>query len=671
MMKPLRIAFLWHLHQPDYLSNGEYLLPWTRFHGVKDYYDFPEILFDHPNIKQNFNLVPSLLKQIDNYSNGIYFDKVFNLSLIDPENLTRNQKEEILTNFFYCNRYNQIEKYPRFNELYKKSKSNNALDNFESNDWIDLQVYYNLSWVGEFSKKSGICRRLLKKERNFSIIERNLLMKYHIEILKKIIVQYRTLSDLDQIELSLSPFYHPILPLLCNIKTANEAISDLDLSALEFSYPEDAKEQISKSIEYFSQFFTNKINGIWSSEGSLSNEVLDIMLEMGFSWTAGDEKILYKSFSTWNYLDKYFPYKYIKNNKVINIFFRDNRLSDKIGFDYSKWNEHDAVNDFIYELNIIRQQIDNHYGSDSLDEAIVTIILDGENCWEYYKNNGIDFLNLLFERLSSPDFETILFSDVKLANNSRIIDSIKAGSWINGDFAIWISSKQVQIAWKLLAYARKEFELKKGSLNKVVFEDIYENLLIAEGSDWFWWYHSSHHSQLEPQFDFLFRNRLQTVYRLLNLDIPEELSHPIGEITCSTLPIGFVTKDNISNSGIYYHIGDNQSMHKSRNSINFINYGINENYIYLNIIFSDYIIVNNIIIIKINNSEPAIKISNGDYLDSDIISHKDIDVETDSRRVTIWFPYNTKLLQVINIECTIMSGIANYKQIENMQLNLY
>ncbi|MEI6091209.1 MAG: glycoside hydrolase family 57 protein [bacterium] len=559
-MKPLRIAFLWHFHQPDYLSHDEYILPWTRLHGVKDYFDFPEVFYDHPKIKQNINLVPSLVKQIENYSKGIYFDKVFNLSFINPEDLTQNQKSDILINFFYCNKTNQIEKYARFKELYEKSKSSNAVFEYQDHDWVDLQVYYNLSWVGEFSKKNGICRRLLIKERNFSIVERNELMTYHIEIIKKIIYQYQTLSDLGQIELSLSPFYHPILPLLCNVKTASEALSDLDLSALEFSYPEDAKMQISKSIDYLRQFFPNKINGIWSSEGSLSNEVLGIMLEMGFSWTASDEKILSNSLHDLQSTDKYFPFKYINNGKEINIFFRDNKLSDKIGFEYSKWNENDAVNDFIYELNEIRNQLERNHGADSLDQAVVTVVLDGENCWEYYKNNGVNFLNLFYNRLSTPEFETVLFSDIKPAENSRILDSIKAGSWINGDFAIWISSKEAQIAWKLLADARNEFEQTKNELDKQTYDEIYENLLIAEGSDWFWWYHSTHHSELEPEFDLLFRNRLQTVYKLLNIKIPEELLQPIGNYTKDSQAL-----NNVNNQELATETNENNSMHKTGN----------------------------------------------------------------------------------------------------------
>jgi alpha-amylase/alpha-mannosidase (GH57 family) len=553
-MKPLRIAFLWHFHQPDYLSNGEYLLPWTRLHGVKDYFDFPEIFYDFPKIKQNINLVPSLIKQIENYSNEIYFDKVFNLSLINPLDLNEIQKKEILINFFYCNKSNQIEKYPRFKELYDRSKLPNAENEYQTCDWIDLQVYYNLSWVGEFSKKNGICRRLLSKERNFSLVERNELLRYNIEIMKKIIYQYRTLSDLCQIEISLSPFYHPILPLLCNIKSANEAISDLDLSSLNFLYPDDAKKQINKSIEYFETIFSKKINGIWSSEGSLSNEVLDIMLETGFSWTASDEKILFNSLKNLPQTAKYFPYKYKNNNKELNIFFRDNRLSDKIGFEYSKWNENDAVNNFIFELDEIRRQIVRDYGEDSLDSAVVSIILDGENCWEYYKNNGIDFLNLLFERLSAPEYETVLFSDVKLADHNRMIESVHAGSWINGDFAIWCSSKESQIAWRLLADARSEFENKKSKLDKLIYEEIYENLLIAEGSDWFWWYHSTHHSELEPEFDSLFRTRLKSVYTLLQIKVPDELLKPIGN---------YIQDNSVTFSNNDSRNGENYAMHQS------------------------------------------------------------------------------------------------------------
>jgi len=322
---------------------------------------------------------------------------------------------------------------------------------------------------------------------------------------------------------------------------------DLDLSNLEYAYPEDAKMQISKSIEYLSNFFPKKITGIWSSEGSLSNDVLDIMLDLGFTWTASDEKILYNSLDNVEPTAKYFPYRYTKNGNGINLFFRDNKLSDKIGFEYSNWNEYDAANDFINELHHIRRQIESQHGVDSLNDAVVTIILDGENCWEYYKNNGIDFLNILYEKLSTPEFETVLFSDDHTTGNIISIESIKAGSWINGDFAIWISSEQTQIAWRLLADARKEFEIIKNSLNKKTYDEVYENLLIAEGSDWFWWYHTTHHSELEPEFDLLFRNRLQTVYKFLNIEIPMMLLQPIGDFAHN------------------FWANENSSMHKTGN----------------------------------------------------------------------------------------------------------
>lgn len=526
-MKPLKICFLWHQHQPYYLKDNYFILPWVRFHGVKDYLDLALLLDEYPGIKQTFNIVPSLLLQLRQYTVEGVLDRVFELSYKNPTNLTESEKEEIIHQFFVCNYQNMIEPYERYRELYQMAQNGVS---FSEQDWLDLQVWYNLTWVGSITRKQSFFSRLFQKGRIFSPIEKRLLLDSHLEIIKQIVPTLKRLVELGQIELSVSPFYHPILPLLCDVEVAMESMPNLSIPEPKFKFPQDALMQISVGKDFFLQNFGFEPNGLWPSEGSLSTEVLNLIIEADFKWTATDPKLLFNTIGTNEQLLQYFPYRYTKDGKDLVLFFRDSHLSDAIGFVYHNWKPEDAANDFIFQLKKIRDNLVQKFGEDVLDITCVPIILDGENCWEFYPNNGLPFLKELYTRISNETFlVTKTFNEVVLdlpKEHKFVLDKIFPGSWINANFYTWIGQLEKQTAWSYLALVRKEIENFKESEGK--YKKALEIALIAEGSDWFWWYGDDNIAPNKSDFDELFRWYLKKIYFSLGLEPPVELNQPIS-----------------------------------------------------------------------------------------------------------------------------------------------
>lgn len=526
MSKPINIAFLWHQHQPDYSDGDVFFMPWVRLHAVKDYYDILEMLRDFPNIKQTYNIVPSLFKQIKEYIEEKK-DIVQILSEKKAADLSNEEKELILTLFFRCNKENMIFKYPRYKALFDFAQSNDAIENFQTQDWLDLQVWYNLTWLGEYSRSK--LKHLFEKQENFSEEDKNHLLDEHINIMSSLVEHYTEFQNSGQIELSFSPYYHPILPLLIDTNVAHKSQDYLDLPQPAFQFKNDADLQIKRGIDFSQKVFQKRTKGMWCSEGSISDDTLRLLIKNKIQWTATDEKVLLYSKEDLVETDRYFPYTYQNKDGEIKIFFRDNGLSDKIGFDYQSMDAEEAVEDFINSIYQIREKIIANHGEDALQNAVVSIILDGENCWEYYPKNGSDFLNQLYKKLSHKDFNVIQFSQVPNIENdqSHILNSVRAGSWINANFDIWIGSKAAVTAWGLLREAREILAKLQSKLSIENYEQALEFILKAEGSDWFWWYCPYHIAENEKDFDRLFRNNLKNAYKTMGIDIPHYLSKPI------------------------------------------------------------------------------------------------------------------------------------------------
>jgi alpha-amylase/alpha-mannosidase (GH57 family) len=334
-----------------------------------------------------------------------------------------------------------------------------------------------------------------------------------------------------QIEISCSPLYHPILPLLCNSESVLEAMPNAILPKPQYKYPQDANAQIARGLDYYYGLFGSKAQGMWPSEGSVSNEALSLMANNKILWVATDEGILSASMKDYKSTYKYFPHDIETPNGTLIMFFRDHTLSDKIGFIYSNWEfAGDAADDFKNALIDIRNQIIAEHSEDALDSAVVPIILDGENCWEFYYENGIYFLREFFEMLNTAEeIETVLFSEclnlVRQPFLPRLV-SVRSGSWINADFSIWAGHNDDIQGWNLLSEVRNLVE--NADLSDEKRQTIMKEIYILEGSDWFWWYGPEHNAPNKNDFDIMFRWRIGEVYKMLGINPPSKLNIPIN-----------------------------------------------------------------------------------------------------------------------------------------------
>jgi len=405
-MRPLRIAFLWHFHQPYYRQNNRFRLPWVRLHGIKDYRTIPEWFAEHPKVAATFNITPSLPKQLQEYAQGI-IDDVFHLSQIPATELTPDQKSALLDHFFLCNAEQMILPYERYRTLYQMREA--ALETYTEQEWRDLQVWYNLTWSVPLASRFPMIQSLLSKGEGFTEEEKHLLLKFHLEYLQTILPKWQQLAQQPNIAFSVSAFYHPILPLLCDATVAQESTPDLALPSHPFRFPEDAEWQLRSAQESYTALFGKAPIGTWPC--------------------ATDAQILERSLPAPDPLAAYFPYRFRGSNGEITIFFRDHILSDLIGFVYSRWNAQDAVKDFLDRLRSIRNDLVERFGETTLEQAVVPIILDGENCWEYYPNNGYDFIHTLCEAFeTTEDLQTVLFDTLATEPTDRQLTTIAAGA---------------------------------------------------------------------------------------------------------------------------------------------------------------------------------------------------------------------------------------------------
>ncbi len=624
-MKPLKIAILWHQHQPYYKKENEFILPWVRMHGVKDYFDLAEILNEYPSVKQTFNMVPSMLLQLEEYISSKCKDKIQRLTEIPAENLTADDKNAILESFFLCNEPNMIFPYKRYNELFEKSRDKDfALSNFAERDWRDLQVWYNLTWFGPLARQKASVRRLFLKEHDFTEGEKMLMLNLHLEVLRQIVPTLLELKKLNQIEISCSPMYHPILPLLVGSSSMHEAMAEAKLPEPLFEHPEDAQYQIESGIRYFESTFGFKPNGMWPSEGSVSDAVLSLISKNGIKWLASDEMILANSLkSDYFHLDKYFPRRIKTAEGELAMFFRDHQLSDAIGFTYSNWYFVDAVNDYMNKLGEVKQSLIQKYGEDCLSKAVVPIILDGENCWEFYPDNGINFLKELYKRLSETDeFQTITMSEAlteESLNFLPVVNHLRAGSWINADFNIWMGHREHVVAWEMLGRVRSAVEERKSDISAELYKEAMNEIYIAEGSDWFWWYGDSHFAPNKYDFDDLFRWHIEKIYKLLVLEPPANVFFPINEVrqvSSIVQPKGEINppvNGNLKNNDYWENAGNYDAksamsaMHQLGEILQSVRFGSNGKLLFLRINFLKALAENEFLTLNFENISVTIR----------------------------------------------------------------
>ena len=562
--KRLNIAFWWHMHQPLYKDpyTGEFLMPWVLLHGTKDYLDMVAILDKYPEIKQTFNIVPSLIEQINEYAGGDFKDTFVNLTKKRVSDLSASDKEAILRSFFQANLERMIrpsegsgsERY--FSLLLKRGFSDDAdsiskaVRYFTDGELLDLQVLFNLVWIDPMIVAGDkTLTRLKEKGRGYTEDDKAELLKKQVEIMGAILPKLKDSSECGQIEVTTTPYYHPILPLLCDSESALVAMPGSPLPTQRFRHPEDAAEQIRRGISLHRDTFGIDPKGMWPSEGSVSPEIIPMIHESGIRWIGTDEDILARSRGIHIERDGgghptsdalYRRYSVGTGKANLGILFRDRKLSDLIGFDYSKGDPEAAAHDLISRLLKIRSRID------SPQEAIVPIILDGENAWEYYANDGHDFLNALYTGLTENNLlECVRISDfMEGGGETEHISKIFSGSWINHNFRVWIGHDEDNRAWDMIETARKVLvREEEGYRSKSTdggrddrFKLAWEELYAAEGSDWFWWYGDDHASANDEIFDILFRRRIKRIYDLLEVDPPLEVDMPIIQGTAGIKP---------------------------------------------------------------------------------------------------------------------------------------
>jgi alpha-amylase/alpha-mannosidase (GH57 family) len=527
-----RVAFLWHMHQPMYTDpgTGEAILPWVRFHATHAYYDMARLLERHPRVRVTVNFVPSLLEQLESIANGSVRERYLELSKAAPSELSAEERHFVIRQFFMANRERVIRPLPRYWELLNKRGEDvrtARYDAFTDDDVRDLQVLFNLGWMGFAARtEEPEVSRLIEKGRGFSEEDKDELLSVQQQIVRRIIPMWRGLSLRGQVELSSTPYFHPILPLVCDTDAAKRAMPDAQLPP-RFAHPEDAKEQVRLAVERHTQWFGAPPQGMWPAEGSVSPEALELFAAAGIKWLATDEGVLMRSAPAPRHRGEIFQaWSCETSHGPISFAFRDRALSDRIGFAYASMKTHDAVSDF---LSLLRRS-ETEARKIGVTAPVIPVILDGENAWEHYVDAGEPFLDALYSTLErAPDFDTVPIYEA-LQKPTAHLKRIHSGSWIDANYRIWIGHPEDNLGWELLGKVRAlvaQHE-KKGDVAPERLHEAKRLLLSAEGSDWFWWYGDDFQTDNAAEFDALFRDRLIRAATLVGEAPPPRVFEPLS-----------------------------------------------------------------------------------------------------------------------------------------------
>ena len=509
-------VFLWHLHQPEYRDpqTGQPLLPWVRLHATRAYTDMAAALEKHEHARVVANWAPSLLLQLDAYCSGASVDKDEALARKPAAELTPPERAHVIKESFSVDWDIWVKPVPRYAELLGKRGLDlrkidllHAQETFTAQELIDLQVHFMLGWMGFTARREEpLVAELVQKQQGYTETEKAQLLDVSRRIARNVVPRWKALAERGIAEITCSPLYHPILPLLVDSDSARRAMPDAALPP-RFQYPEDAREQIRRGLDRAQKDFGQRPLGMWPSEGSVSPEVLEILGAQGVRWCATDQGNLERSDVEDGAPGGPLHHKPWMCGNVA-MFFRDRELSDLIGFRYARSDAASAAADLL-------RRIDG-----AGEDAIVTIALDGENPWEHYPQSGELFLDQLYSQLGT---RSALPRDLLGEARGRI-KRLHSGSWIDSNFHIWIGQQEDNAAWALLGMARATLEQAKGH---PAWDQAYQACLAAEGSDWFWWYGDDFTTENAPEFDALFRRNVAQVYRHLNLPPPERLGRPI------------------------------------------------------------------------------------------------------------------------------------------------
>ncbi len=554
----LNVVLCWHMHQPWYRDglDGDYRLPWVYLHGMKDYSDMAAHLEKHPRMRCVVNFAPILLEQIDDYArqldaflkNGLPMaDRLLNLLAgAEPIPADKATRAEIIAECQRCHAPTMIHPHTPFQRLFKmigatdesgigKQHFRCSLTYLSDQYFLDLLMWYHLAWLGQSLQELPTVKRLLEQGNEFTEIDRRNLLAVIRDCLAGLIPRYRKLAENGQVELSMTPYMHPIVPLLNDFGNMRCALPDAPAPQAT-AYPggeERSRWHIQRGIELFEKYFGRKPQGVWLSEGGLSEDAIKLLDDAAISWTASGEGVWRNSCRKSGYdgadehskRSLFMPYQLPKSD--VRMFFRDDGLSDLIGFKYSTWHARDAVADFVQHLENIAVFL-NH----NAPNQVVSIILDGENAWEYYPNNGAYFLDALYSALASSDqLKMTTFADASKNLPTRSLPAICAGSWVYGSFSTWIGSPDKNRGWDYLAEAKQVYDdvTASGKLDTKQQELASRQLGVCEGSDWFWWFGDYNPSDSVRDFERLYRQQLRKLYTLMGVDAPAYLDQPISE----------------------------------------------------------------------------------------------------------------------------------------------
>lgn len=542
----LQVVFCWHMHQPYYKGAGksEYKLPWVYLHGIKDYTDMAAHLENNPEAKAVVNFAPVLLEQIDDYvqqleawlDRGTLIRDPLLAALAGPGlPVDVKSRQEIVQACLRANEHRLISRFRHFEELVKLARHALAhpdmLVYLNDRFLTDLLVWYHLAWMGECTRINDLrVRSLQAKGYGFDNEDRRRLVELIWEILSSLTPRYAALAKRGQAELSFTPYAHPIVPLLIDMQSAREALPEISMPELE-AYPggeSRSRWHIRKGIEVFEKHFGFRPRGCWPSEGAVGEATVKMLEEEGVKWAASGQQVLSNSLMAsregGQLPDNWVHTPYRLQEGRLNLFFRDDGLSDLIGFTYGEWHADDAVGDLINHLVNIAEACKGN------SQAVVSIIMDGENAWEYYPNNGSYFLDAMYARIAQhPQLQLTTFSEVQKRSRRLApkLSRLVAGSWVYGTFTTWIGDKDKNRAWDLLGEAKKDYDeaLKIKSYSPERLEALERQLAICEGSDWFWWFGDYNPGLTVSEFEKLFRHQLSYLYQLLELPQPEHLKH--------------------------------------------------------------------------------------------------------------------------------------------------
>jgi alpha-amylase/alpha-mannosidase (GH57 family) len=602
------VVFLWHMHQPYYVNpvTRTAMMPWVRLHSVKGYLDMISVIEDFPEIRVNFNLTPVLVLQIKELADGQIGDLWLDWSKKQAGDLEEDERLSVLENFFKINWENLIRPFPRYWELLNKRGLTFYRDDvrrgaryFTEQELLDLQVWFNLAWCGYSAHRLfPELGELREKGRDFTEEEKLRVLEIHQEILRLVLRKYADAEKRGQVELTTTPFFHPILPLIYDSAFAERSLPGRQFPH-RFHWPEDAAAQLTQAVDYHTAIFGRRPRGLWPSEGSVAPELIPLMEKVGLEYFCSDEENLFNSLKrepafehrSPDHLELFQGWRVSHDGASVNALFREKPLSDFIGFMAARNDSQAAADHLLHHMQHIADLVPN-------DRGVIPLILDGENAWETFSDGGESFLRKLYggiERdrghLRSCTIEQYFHEQPPAAK----ITTLHTGSWIGSNFDIWIGETEENRAWDLLGETRSflQKEIDAGTLSAVQKEKALQEIYAAEGSDWFWWYGPDFSTENDDLFDDLFRQHLKNVYAICEAVAPVDLNHPITRKTVETLydePTQFLTPQidgklgsffEWMGAGLYSSGTEQGAMYRSDRYVDEIHFGFGASALFL------------------------------------------------------------------------------------------